>query len=553
MKECMKEFSVEETERLVEILTTQAVADPDGTKVFFGTLVGKIKRKLPEDWYQFAGPWDTNPEHEANKLVDLAKSKGINPIEPKVSVLKILIRELLNDVGEPHKSWLESLITPRIQIHSQSASSSISPDRYSAVIADFAALIEISPQAIKIHYVSEDSNIFDLGVPSSGVQQLRSLLQSNDEQLRRLKVEKVILHEELDHSEEWVIREGKFELVTFPHLPVSSSVQSAPSNVHKGLNALISMMKVPEVRDKVVTFQADFQAANEQIDILTDCKRLHDLFQELEKLYDMVEFERRQLSADNSDTNWYRLKTYLGRPLQTTIDKLLKAANQPSFAIKKTWLIQKLEQSRINLQAAIERSVLEKLKISISLLRRVLMREPFRTNTQLVAAAEALRLETLANIMSSIHDTLAQGNFDLTAVHEIRDGAKAFVRLDDRLTTLIKNHNRLQDIADNLRLVENSLEGKIAELENIWPDIKSGTEALFGECQAEWTILKEMNDKLENARATAKPSKVEEAFLNYRSHAYNSFGQVDSDLLVLCQELQKIGDKLSLVLRVINE
>ena len=93
----------------------------------------------------------------------------------------------------------------RIQIYLQGDFSFLSADRRSAAIAAFAAVMGISSQAVDVYRVYEGSIIFDLGVPSSGVRQLRSLLQSNNDQLRLLKVEKVILPSESAQLEEWMI------------------------------------------------------------------------------------------------------------------------------------------------------------------------------------------------------------------------------------------------------------------------------------------------------------------------------------------------------------
>ena len=102
----------------------------------------------------------------------------------------------------------------RVQIYLQGDFSSLSADRQSAAIAAFAAVMETSPQAIMVYRVFEGSIVFNLGIPSDAAQRLRFLLQSNDAQLHRLGVEKIILEMESGEIEEWVIKEGNFDLVT---------------------------------------------------------------------------------------------------------------------------------------------------------------------------------------------------------------------------------------------------------------------------------------------------------------------------------------------------
>lgn len=107
----------------------------------------------------------------------------------------------------------ETITKHRIQIYLQGDFSSLSVDRKSAAIDAFAAIMGVSPQSIKVYGVYEGSIVFDLGVSSEAIQRLRSLLQSNDTQLRLLKIEKVLLEKESGEIEEWVIKAGKFDLV----------------------------------------------------------------------------------------------------------------------------------------------------------------------------------------------------------------------------------------------------------------------------------------------------------------------------------------------------
>lgn len=139
----------------------------------------------------------------------------------------------------------------RAQIYLQGDFSSLSLDRRSAAIDAFAAVMGISPQAIEVYRVYEGSIVFDLGIPSSAVQRLRSLLQSNSAQLRLLKVEKVILEGEAGEVEEWVIKEGQFDLVTSTHPTMPSSVDEKPQRAEK-----IELLVAPIPPDTVATVKA---------------------------------------------------------------------------------------------------------------------------------------------------------------------------------------------------------------------------------------------------------------------------------------------------------
>jgi serine/threonine protein kinase len=112
----------------------------------------------------------------------------------------------------------------RVTIYIKDDISSLSADRQSAAIDSFAGAMGISRQEIEVYRVYPGSIVFDLGIPPYSVQYLRSRLKSNSAQLRLLKVEKVILERGSGETEEWVIEEGKYNLVTSTQSTVFSGV-----------------------------------------------------------------------------------------------------------------------------------------------------------------------------------------------------------------------------------------------------------------------------------------------------------------------------------------
>ena len=101
----------------------------------------------------------------------------------------------------------------RVQIYLQGDFSSLSLERKFAAIDAFAAIVGVSPEAIEVFRIFEGSIVFDLGIPEDSVEPLRSLLQSNNAELRLLKIEKILLEKEGGELEEWSIVDGKFELL----------------------------------------------------------------------------------------------------------------------------------------------------------------------------------------------------------------------------------------------------------------------------------------------------------------------------------------------------
>jgi hypothetical protein len=149
--------------------------------------------------------------------------------------------------------------------------------------------------------------------------------------------------------------------------------------VDKGLNALIELIWAPAVYTAVITFQTDFQAASEQINILINYKHLHDLFQDLENLYYLVDNDQRRLPGD--DTAWESLM-HNEPELQDKIDELLDAVKQAPFAADEARWMEQLMQTKPELQAAVEERNLAQLKAANQCLYRVLGRQPSRINNR---------------------------------------------------------------------------------------------------------------------------------------------------------------------------
>jgi tetratricopeptide (TPR) repeat protein len=150
----------------------------------------------------------------------------IEDIKAKIEELRAELKVLEDGEAEsqihPFELAEDAKPKQRAQIYLQGDFSLLSDDRQSAAIAAFAAVMGISSQEIEVYRVYEGSIVFDLGIPPNAIHRLRSLLQSNSGQLRLLKVEKVIMERESGEIEEWIIKEGKFDLVT-PSRPATSN------------------------------------------------------------------------------------------------------------------------------------------------------------------------------------------------------------------------------------------------------------------------------------------------------------------------------------------
>jgi hypothetical protein len=334
-----------------------------------------------------------------------------------------------------------------------------------------------------------------------------------------------------------------------------STEQAQPIQSHviaDGLSALIELVRTPAVHAAVLSFRADFEAACEQIGTLADYKRLHDLFQQLEDRYYLIYHDLKRSPADGAA--WASME-HNGRELQSIVDDLLELAGRTSMAVITALWTHKLAQAAAELRASISGRDRPQLKRAMTHLKDLLGREPSRINTRLVSAASALRLSSLAAAMATIADTLARIQFEREATQQYQAfeiGVVALARLAGQLTRAIAYHNAFQEIDDELRRVEVLLDQDSRELTYAWQYLKPMIQELCDSSQASWVAkLNAIGAELEHSIETKNPRTIKPLFRSYRSQASRSFNQVDRDLLTLCEELQKVGEPLAVLLKLI--
>lgn len=322
-------------------------------------------------------------------------------------------------------------------------------------------------------------------------------------------------------------------------------------SARKGIHALIDLMQTSAVRDAVVTFRTDFQAACEQIDVLSDYKRLHDLFHHLEQ-----EIIRIQSQGPVDDA---ALPDLIGEipTIQHLIKALLSVARRASFAADTVSWMKRLEQVREKLQLVLDELDIKPLKSASNSLSRVLANEPSKINDRLVATARVLRLEALVEDLTAVQTSLDAPGLDETAVRQVeafKEGVKALNELEQSLTLHVNYHDTLQRMDEELRWIKANWSQNVEELrEDGWPELKSLMQTLQNSSEVDWANgLCEVGDRLETAISAEDPRKVRVLFELYRRQAGNSFYQIDRDLLALCGELQKVGEPLAAVLKTIG-
>ncbi|MDZ4719830.1 MAG: CHAT domain-containing protein, partial [Roseiflexaceae bacterium] len=318
-----------------------------------------------------------------------------------------------------------------------------------------------------------------------------------------------------------------------------------------GLNALRDMVQTPgPVRDAAVAFRTDFQAAGEQIEMLGTYKDIHDQLHSLQVYcFNLLILETRRASID--DIAWDSLSNY-EMTLQGIVAQLQEIAKQSSKLDSELTWTNDVGQARVEMASAIEALDLPQLKKAARLINRVLMIQPAQVNVRLSAAARALRLPTLVQGLSKIHENLPMLELDAEKVAQFETAVLALDRLSNQLLTLVGDHDRHQAIDLELRQIETTIDQDLDEFELSWPDLKTQAGPLYEGIDEAWsTAVRTDAEKLDAALAAKDPTKIRHFFRRYRRQMGDRFYRVDIDLKRLCDELRKVGDPLTSVLRVI--
>lgn len=333
-----------------------------------------------------------------------------------------------------------------------------------------------------------------------------------------------------------------------------SSQSSQPINgdvISQDLSLLAGLMKSAVVRSLVATYRANFSAACEQIEILSNYKELHDLLHKLQfRCYSVIAQEAQRFPKD--DLALDNLLNY-EVTLQDIADELARVAQEAALpATERSWLAD-VEQAQALLRQALDGMDGEKLKRVVWLLRRVLALQPSNINHRLIGAARALRLAEIVASLVAIRDALQQLKVDRERTTQFTTGVDALQQLNARLQALMVEHDQWQEVQRILGRIEDVMLHDLNELEFSWPDLCSRVTTLCQAQKGEWVdLFLQDSDQLAKAITAQNPVRIRSYFQRYRQRAGNRFFQVDTNLKELCAELRKVGDSLATIIQVLE-
>jgi hypothetical protein len=210
-------------------------------------------------------------------------------------------------------------------------------------------------------------------------------------------------------------------------------------------------------------------------------------------------------------------------------------------------------------QSALHQAVATKelagLDSGLRYVHRVLDRGLPRVNGRLVHAATELPFDDLIDAMTAIHTNLTDHTeIESTILQQFLQGIEALSLLSKTLEDHVSRHDGWQGFDDELRRIEVMVsEDDISELELSWPDVQEIGKRLYVEVPDQWAIsLRTLSEKLETSLVDKPAAIVLRQFQTFRSRSNRRFRQVDDELLAICQDLQKVGEPLNVLLGTIQ-
>ncbi len=316
--------------------------------------------------------------------------------------------------------------------------------------------------------------------------------------------------------------------------------------IDRGLEALTGSLQSADVRTAVAVFRADFLAASQQVDVLSDYVDLHELLDDLEfRCYNPIASQVDRFPEDEQ-----ALETLADHALTfgQIVARLRDIAARPTASGELAW-IDELVKADALLQQAIEARDAAALKRWRRLVKRELDRRPSLINARVNAAARSLRMDAIEQGMATILNVLRKNAQASVQLEAIEAGRASLTELNQRLPSLVRDLDRWQDVDVELRRVEAVLATDPDELELSWPGIKAQVLALLA--NEDETALSAESARLDDALAAKDTVKGQRYFIRFRRLAAQQFYRVVAELKDLCNRLRTLGAPLADVARLI--
>lgn len=298
--------------------------------------------------------------------------------------------------------------------------------------------------------------------------------------------------------------------------------------------------------DERQKFQDVLEGASQNITLINQCKKLHDLLQQLEKSFNIVVSHRDILNT--IPQGWRLIKSQLNE-----IRSYLQDARK---TIAESVLTEHLGQLRRDIEPVLplidqvkEKSDPELLDELIGEVNRILTLGIPRANTILVSEARDLRLDRVLALLGGLQRVLAQRSRGSALLPRLDGLISSLTETGQRLRALVAEHDQWQPIDDTLRSVFNT--GAIpTEFKRQWKSLARAIDPLVKERGEDWAQdVARIVETLKNSVKTLDDSALLERAQDLYSQTNRRFMNVDEELLLTCAQLEKHSARLQDLLR----
>jgi len=299
----------------------------------------------------------------------------------------------------------------------------------------------------------------------------------------------------------------------------------------------------------VARFLVILESVTVNLAALASYKAMHDALHSMQHIHRLLaEGGRRSPGDEKSDEE---CQLYL-LELELQFDGLrARAASVPNRQPEEVW-VARLAVALARLRDALNTQQAEPWRAGLQMLTSLLRTQPSRINTQIVMAADRLRLGELIEAVGAIAtgaDATTTGSGE-RATSRLIAGVQGLRALQDRLAGLVEEHNQWQQLDNDLRLPPDDLLMSPG-LEFLWPDaIKPALLARCGDSNERWAgALMDAAAALDAAIEREAPHDVHRAFSLLRERAQQRFYVVDAELYRLCHQLVEAVKPLGEIVR----
>ncbi|HEY6175882.1 MAG TPA: CHAT domain-containing protein [Kofleriaceae bacterium] len=309
-------------------------------------------------------------------------------------------------------------------------------------------------------------------------------------------------------------------------------------------------LRTPQVREELSQFRTLFSTARTQIALLGRYKAFHDALQELEAPFGAIARDHKRLLA--APEAWDELRDPLESvviALEATLEILKADRLRDEFDVSR----RRLDDALAALKAAMAGEI-ARLDRAVLHIRSVLGRDLSTANNRLVTIARDLGLDTVVTALRAVVANL--GPHRTAAVTELIRLVADLEALHTGFGGLVREHDRWQEIGDELRHFVDAGHAGIAETQHAWPIVHESLATVLATTGgAGWVkIVADLAAQLDAALARGdEPCKCVTHLRGLFRRTNQRFVDVDKQLLRTCEELRQVGDKLETVLKVIDE